>query len=147
MPSASQLERHKLMSLWRPLNEHMNSVRTRSIWQRLCNHCSEYAKTIFCENLRKRIIFPPKVVFFHGECYDFTIEIFFKNWKLKFCFLNKSRFLGARKPFSAALVRATATSAPTASNATAVADEVGYHRPVRQIEASPVRHGFIPEEW
>jgi len=52
--------------------------------------------------------------------------------------LSRAALFQVRKPLCALLAR---TSATTASN------EVTYQRPVRGIEAAPVRLGFIPEEW
>lgn len=64
-----------------------------------------------------------------------------------FLFNSKKKLL-VRKPI-AQLIRATSTT--SSSNSVAVAasssDEVGYQRPVRGIEAAPVRFGFVPEEW
>jgi len=49
------------------------------------------------------------------------------------------------------LFRATSTTPSSSSSAVAASDappsEVGYVRRVRETEAAPVRHGFIPEEW
>ncbi|XP_055298315.1 ATP synthase subunit b, mitochondrial [Sitodiplosis mosellana] len=60
--------------------------------------------------------------------------------------LSRASVFQVRKPI-AQLVRATSTTSSTSSAAAAAPAEVGYQRPVRQIEAAPVRYGFIPEEW
>lgn len=65
-----------------------------------------------------------------------------------FSFLHKiEKKIIVRKPI-AQLIRATSTT-PSSSSAVASASssEVGFQRPVRGIEAAPVRYGFIPEEW
>lgn len=61
--------------------------------------------------------------------------------------LSRASVFQFRKPI-AQLIRATSTT-PSSSSAAAAAtsSEVGYQRPVRGIEAAPVRYGFIPEEW
>lgn len=65
-----------------------------------------------------------------------------------FLFIHKiEKKIIVRKPI-AQLIRATSTT-PSSSSAAAAASssEVGFQRPVRGIEAAPVRYGFIPEEW
>lgn len=60
--------------------------------------------------------------------------------------LSRASVFQFRKPI-AQLIRATSTTPSTSSAAAASSSEVGFQRPIRGVEAAPVRYGFIPEEW
>lgn len=62
--------------------------------------------------------------------------------------LSRASVFQVRKPL-AQLIRATSTTSSTSSSAVATSapTEVGFQRPIRGLEAAPVRCGFIPEEW
>lgn len=64
-----------------------------------------------------------------------------------FIFHLEKKIQLVRKPI-AQLIRATSTTPSTSSAAAAASStEVAYQRPIRGVEAAPVRYGFIPEEW